>query len=69
MINLEEFRAGRFGVPVAGASELPGFCRDCPFLVQEQSQVCFCDGLFYYYCAYSKHENPHPANPPCLKTR
>jgi hypothetical protein len=66
MFNLKEFRAGQFGVPVAGAIDLPGFCRDCPHLVQEQSPVCFCDGLFYYYCAYSGAEKPSPAHPPCL---
>jgi hypothetical protein len=49
--------------------DLPGFCRECSFLVQEQSQVCFCDGLFYYYCAYAGGEKPGPADPPCLNAK
>ncbi len=69
MFNLQEFRAGQFGVPLAAPGDLPGYCRECPCLVQEQSQVCFCDGLFYYYCAYARSEKSNPANPPCLKTR
>lgn len=69
MFNLDEFRAGQFGVPVAAPMDLPGFCRECSFLVQEQSQVCFCDGLFYYYCAYAGGEKPGPADPPCLNAK
>ncbi len=68
MIEVDKFRTGSFGVPFASAGELPPCCRDCRHLIHEESQVCFCEAPFYYYCGYSRAENLTPALPPCLAT-
>lgn len=66
MFSLEEFRAGRFGLPFSCADELPECCCRCVYLVHEESTVCFCDTPFYYYCAYSRPDKLTEVVPPCL---
>ena len=53
MTNSEDFRAGTFGVPFSCADELPECCFTCWYLSYEESQVCYCEAPFYYYCGYS----------------
>uniref|UniRef100_A0A7C3Z1U0 Uncharacterized protein n=1 Tax=Desulfobacca acetoxidans TaxID=60893 RepID=A0A7C3Z1U0_9BACT len=66
MINLEDFRAGLFSIPFAGAAELPACCGRCRYLVHEESQVCYCETPFYYLCAYSWPDRVSQETPPCL---
>ena len=66
MTNLEEFRAGTFGVPFSCADELPEGCFTCWYLSYEESQVCYCEAPFYYYCSYSWPDKLTQTLPPCL---
>jgi hypothetical protein len=66
MVDLEEFRAGRFGVAFSCMDELPECCFRCWYLVHEESQVCFCEAPFYYYCCYSWPDKLTQTIPPCL---
>lgn len=66
MFILEEFRAGRFGVPFSQAEELPPCCFECPYLMHEENPVCFCQQPFYYYCVYSWPDKLTDTPAPCL---
>ena len=66
MVNLEEFRTGSFGVPFSCADELPACCFRCWHLIHEESQVCYCEAPFYYYCCYSWPDKLTESIPPCL---
>ena len=66
MVNLEEFRAGSFGVPFSCADELPACCFRCWYLIHEESQVCYCEAPFYYYCCYAWPDKLTESIPPCL---
>jgi len=66
MVNLEDFRAGSFGVPFSCADELPECCFRCWYLAYEESQVCFCEAPLYYYCCYSWPDKLTQTMPPCL---
>ena len=66
MVNLEDFRAGSFGVPFSCADELPECCCRCWYLAYEELQVCFCEAPFYYYCCYSWPDKLTQTMPPCL---
>ena len=66
MVDLEEFRAGSFGVAFSCMDELPECCFACWYLVHEESQVCFCEAPFYYYCCYSWPDKLTQTSPPCL---
>ena len=53
MIKLDEFRAGRYGIFLSCADELPAVCFTCVYLCHEESSGCLCDSPFYYFCANS----------------
>lgn len=67
IFNLEEFRAGSYGVPFSCAEELPACCFQCWYLIHEESQVCYCEAPFYYYCCYSWPDKLTQTIPPCLE--
>ncbi|MDD3581593.1 MAG: hypothetical protein PHW74_11295 [Desulfobacca sp.] len=67
MIDLEEFRSGQHGIPFSCLDQLPSCCEYCPYLIWEESTVCFCDAPFYYYCCYSWPDKLQDAVPPCLQ--
>ena len=66
MVNVEDFRAGTFGVSFSCMDELPECCFRCWHLIHEESQVCFCEAPFYYYCCYSWPDKLTQTIPPCL---
>ena len=67
MFILEEFRAGQYSLPFACANELPQCCCRCVYLLHEESNVCFCEAPFYYYCGYSWPDRITQTIPPCLE--
>jgi hypothetical protein len=66
MFNLDEFRAGLYGMPFSCVEELPEMCFSCVYLCHEGSAGCFCDSPFYYFCAYSWPDKLTRTVPPCL---
>jgi hypothetical protein len=66
MVKVEDFRSGTFGVSFACVDELPACCFRCWYLIHEESQVCFCEAPFYYYCCYSWPDKLTQTVPPCL---
>ena len=64
MTNLEEFRAGIFGVPFSCAGELPDCCFQCWYLSYEESQVCYCEAPFLLLLLLFLARQAHPDSTP-----
>ena len=65
MINLDEFRAGLYSVPLSCGDELPESCFACVYLLSQETDACLCDSGFYF-CAYSWPDKLTQTVPPCL---
>jgi hypothetical protein len=66
MVKLDEFRAGRYGIFLSCADELPAVCFTCVYLCHEESSGCLCGSPFYYFCAYNWPDKLTQTAPPCL---
>ena len=62
MIKVEDFRAGREGVPFSCVDEIPECCFRCSFLVYQEA-AC---SLPYYFCGYSLPDRINQDEPACL---
>ena len=65
MINLDEFRAGLYSVPLSCGDELPEGCFACVYFLSDATDACLCDCGFYF-CAYSWPDKLTQTVPPCL---
>jgi hypothetical protein len=67
MINLHEFRAGQYSVPLCCGDELPECCFACVYLLADETEGCFCDAKSYYFCGYAWPDKLTRTVPPCLQ--
>lgn len=67
MFSLEDFRIGQLALSFADADELPHCCLACIYLLYGETDVCFCDSAYFYYCGYSWPDKLTQTVPPCLK--
>ena len=65
MFNLDDFRAGQYGMSSSCGDELPAVCFSCVYLCHSESAGCWCDS-FYYFCAYTWPDKLTQTEPPCL---
>jgi hypothetical protein len=65
MINLHEFRARQYSVPLSCGDELPECCFACVYLLSDETDACLCDSG-YYFCGYSWPDKLTQTVPPCL---
>jgi hypothetical protein len=66
MVNLDEFRSGKYSVPLCCGDEIPEGCFTCVYLLYNEGEACLCDSQYYYFCGYAWPDKLTHTVPPCL---